>query len=139
VNDLILWIVAISVLVIAIVQVAMFIWATRLARRVGESVTRLEQDVRPILTGLQTMAAEAARAATVAASQVERAVQMIEALRQRIDGTVRALQATLLTPARELMALLQAFREVFFGGRGRSTSDARRRQAAEEDDALFIG
>ena len=139
-NDAILVIIAIAVVAIAIVQVAMFVWATRLAKRVGDSVTRLEQEVRPILTGLQVVASEAARAATAAAVQVNRVDELLGDLRQRVDHTVATLQETLLSPARDMLALLQAIREVFFGGGRRSTSsDPRRRQPVEEDDALFIG
>ena len=139
-NDAILVIIAIAVVAIAIVQVAMFVWLTRTVRTVGDSITRLEQDVRPILAGLQVMASEAARAATAAAAQVNRVDEMLDVLRQRVDRTIFTLQETILSPAREVLAVLQALRDVFFGGGRRSAAgDPRRRQPAEDDDALFIG
>ena len=139
-NDAILVIIAIAVVAIAIVQVAMFVWLTRTVRTVGDSITRLEQDVRPILAGLQVMASEAAREATAAAAQVNRVDEMLDVLRQRVDRTIFTLQETILSPAREVLAVLQALRDVFFGvGRRSAAGDPRRRQPAEDDDALFIG
>jgi hypothetical protein len=91
------------------------------------------------VASLQLLAADAARAAAVAAAQVDRADQMLGALRQRIDQTALSLQAAILSPVRDLMAVLQALREAFFGpGRGGNQGDSRRRQA-DEEDALFIG
>ena len=139
-NDAILVIIAIAVVAIAIVQVAMFVWVTRTVRTMGDSMTRLERDVRPILAGLQVMVSEATRAATAAAGQVNRVDEMLDALRQRVDRTIFTLQETILSPARDVLAVLQALREVFFTGGRRSTAgDTRRRQPAEDDDALFIG
>ncbi len=139
-NDSLLGVIAASVLVIAVVQVAMFVWATRLVKRVSDSVERLEQDVQPILAGLRTVAAEGARAATLAAAQVERVDQVLGLLRTQIDRTVRVVQDTVFAPARDAAALLQALRDMLFGGGARGAGgDRRRRQPAEDDDALFIG
>jgi uncharacterized protein YicC (UPF0701 family) len=139
VNDALLRVLAAAVVVIAVVQVAMFVWATRLARRVGESVERLERELRPVLTGLQTIASEGARAATMAASQVEQIERIVGHLRQQIDRTVQTVRQTVVTPARDAMALVQAVKEVLFGGGARSAGERRRRTSAEDDDALFIG
>lgn len=139
-TDLFLGTIAVAVLVMAIIQVAVIVWAARTASRVGAAVERLEHDVRPIVANLQTIAADAARATAVAAAQVERADEALSSLRLRVDETVIALQDTLLRPARDVMAMLQALREVFFGGAQRPPrGDPRRRTASEEEDALFIG
>jgi hypothetical protein len=140
VNDAALVVIAVAMFAIAIVQVCMFVWAIRTARRVGDAVARLEQDVRPVVTNLQSVMADAARAAAVAASQVDKADQMLGAMRQSIDSTVQSLQEALLSPVRDALSLFQALREVIFGASRRPPSgDSRRRQAGEEEDALFIG
>ena len=132
--------IAVAVLVMAIIQVAAIVFAARAARRVGDAFARLEQDVRPIIANLQALSADAARATAVAASQVDRADQMLGALRERLEQTVILMQQNLLRPMREIMAMLQAIKDVFFGGaRTASPGDGRRRQPAEEEDALFIG
>jgi hypothetical protein len=140
VTDLFLGTIAVAVLVMAILQVAVVVWAARTARRVGAAVERLEHGVRPIVASLQTIAADVAKATALAVGQVERADEALHSLRERIDETVSALQETVLRPARDVMAMLQALREVFFGGgERRPGSDTRRRATSEEEDALFIG
>jgi hypothetical protein len=147
VTDLFLGLIALGVLMLAIVQVAVIIVAARTARRVGEAVKRLEEnvrpivaDIRPIVAHLQTMSAEAARVSSVAAAQVERAELMLGDLSRRVDATAARVQASIIDPAREVMAMLQgvfsAF-DVFRGGRR-----APRRKGpvpVDDEDPLFIG
>jgi hypothetical protein len=140
VSDLFLGTIAVSVVVMAVAQVATILWAARTAKRVGDAVARLEREMRPVVASLQAMATDAARVSAVAAAQADKVDQMLGLLRQRVDQTVFSLQETILTPAREVMAMLQALKEVFFGGdKRRPAYDSRRRQAADEEDALFIG
>lgn len=139
-TEVFLGIIAAAVLTMAIIQVAIIVWAARAARRVEGVVSRLEDEVRPIVANLQALTADAARATALAAAQVDRADEVLNGLRERIDETVHALQASLLRPARDMMAMVQALRDVFFGGAGRPPGgDPRRRTPAEDEDALFIG
>ena len=139
-TDVFLGTIAASVLVMAIIQVSVIVWAARTARRVGDVVARLERDVRPIVASLEAMAADAARISASAASQVERADRLLGALGVRLDETVRSLQEGILSPVRELLSMLQMLRDTLFGaGRHGAGADPRRRQPVEEEDALFIG
>ena len=116
-TDLFLGIIALAVLVMAAIQVAAIVFAMRAARRVGEAVTRLEHDVRPIVANLQTMSSEAARVSAMAAAQVQRAERLIGEGLGVIQGIV---------------AGLAPFRQAGAGS-------AKQPAAAEEDDPLFIG
>src|SRR5690606_19955506 len=62
VTDVFLGVIAGSVLVMALLQVAAVLVTARTVRRVNETVTRLEQDMRPIVNDLRAIAAETARA-----------------------------------------------------------------------------
>lgn len=136
-TDLFLGIIAVSVLVMALLQVAAAVWAARTARRVDDVVARLERDLNPILQSLQTISAEAARAAAMAAVQVDRADQMMVVVRDRLDEALKVVQETLLKPARDLVAMVQSLRDLFrAAGPARAPSH---RRSAEEEDALFIG
>ena len=77
VNDVFLGTIAAAVLVMAVIQVAAIVLAARAARRVGDAMARLEQDVRPIVANLQAVSSDAARAAGLAVAQVERADQLL--------------------------------------------------------------
>lgn len=169
-NDVFLGIIAVAVAVMAIIQVAMIVVATRAARRVGEVVSRFEQDVRPVLANLQslstearpilanlqdvvtearpimaslqTMAADAARATSSAAAQLERAETLITNFLKRIDGVMTSLQGTVLKPARQGFAVFQGIKAalaVFRDPTPRDTGARRRAPVVEEEDALFIG
>ena len=169
-NDLFLGLIALGVLVMAIIQVAAIVIAARAARRVGDVVSRLESDMRPIVLNLQTIAAEArpiianlqtmvadakpiianlqtmatdaARATSVAASQMERFERLIGDVVERVDSTIATLQSTIMRPARQGFAVIQGIKAALGVFRDRDPRDAvprRRPSAVEEEDALFIG
>ena len=72
-SDVFLGIIAVSVLVMAAVQVAAIVMALRAARRVSRLTSQIEQEIRPVVANLQAITADAARATAIAAAQVERA------------------------------------------------------------------
>jgi hypothetical protein len=134
-----LGIIAFAVAVMAVIQVAAVVLAARAARRVEGVATRLEQDLRPIVTNLQSLTAEAARASALAATQIERADRLFTDIASRVDQLLVTVQQTLVEPAREgfawlgsLKAFLAAFRDLRDSGRKPSAASA-------EDEALFIG
>lgn len=162
-TDVLLGVIAVSVFVMAAIQVALIVGVVVAARRGGEMVKRLEADVRPIVANLQAMSSDAARATSLAAGQVERADQLITTLSKRVEETVIAFQATVLGPARDALSLLGALKaamSAFRGGGSRSSDDAGRdadreaprakaapgrasrdeaRPAGDDDDTLFVG
>src|SRR5262245_42587431 len=104
----------------AIVQVAAIVFAARAARTLGETVSRFERDVRPIVTNLQALSAEAAKASAVASAQVERLQKSLDLVLDRVDTasarveqTLQTIQDGILAPAREGFSLLQAIRSIF--------------------------
>ena len=136
-TDLFLGVIAAAVLVMAIIQIGVIVFAARAARRVSAAVSRLHEDLRPIVTNLQTIASDAARVTTAAAAQVERAERLAGDLSRRVDETAASLQEALLSPAREAASMLQRLKEVFSAFS--SPRQPGRPAQAEDDDALFIG
>jgi len=100
-TELFLGIIALAVLVMAVIQVAAVVLAARTARRVDRLADRLEQDLRPIVTNLQTVTAEAARASALATAQLERADRLFNDIGTRVEHILAAVQETLIAPARE--------------------------------------
>lgn len=140
-SDLFLGIIALAVVVMAAIQVAAVVFATRAARHVGKAVNRFEQDVKPIVANLKVVSSEAARASSSAASQVQRAEQLMTDLARRVDDTAAAVQSSIVGPAREGYAVIQGIIAALGALRGSGGRDASRKRpaAAEEEDALFIG
>jgi outer membrane murein-binding lipoprotein Lpp len=106
-------IIALSLLAMAAGQVAVVVMAARAVRRLGDTVDRLEKDVRPIVANVQTMSADAARATSIATAQVERAERLLTDAAQRVEETMSAVQQTILGPARNGMAILHGIRAAF--------------------------
>jgi hypothetical protein len=139
VSDVFLGIIATAVAVMAVIQVAAIIVAMRAARRVGDAVSRLETDVRPIVANLKSMSADAARAANIASEQAQRAEQLIGDLTSRVNDTVAAVEATVARPVREVYAMLQGLMGAVAAFREGPRASVRQGAGSEEEDSLFIG
>lgn len=135
-NELFLGIIAVATLAIAIAQIGVMVVAGRLARRLERLTERLEQEIRPLFGHLNAIGRDAAKTATLAAAQVERADQVFADIAVRIDHTLNALQTSLTVPVREGRALLGAIKAAV-----QAIRDMRRegRQVrGDDEDALFI-
>ena len=106
--------------------------------------TELEAGVKPLLTKLTALSGEATKAATLAASQVERFDKVFGELTTGVEQTLASAQRLMAGPAREGMAIvagvraavsaLQALRE-----NSRRRTATRPAGAEEEEESLFIG
>jgi hypothetical protein len=139
VSDVFLGVIAAAVVVMALIQIAVIIVAMRAGRRVGDAVARFENDVRPIVTNLKSMSADAARAASIASEQAQRAEQVIGDLTSRVNETVATVEATVARPFREVYAMLQGLVGAVAAFREGAPAPARRSAGSEEEDSLFIG
>jgi hypothetical protein len=140
-TDLYLGLIALGVLVMATIQVVAMVVAIRTARSVGEMAARFEQDVRPIMVNLQKVSEEAARASAQAAAQVDRLDALVSGIARRVEDTAATLQQTILQPARDGLALLNALKSIISSFReGRPSREASpRKESRESPDDLFIG
>jgi hypothetical protein len=139
VNDVFLGIIAVAVALMAAIQIGAVIVAARVVKRVDRLASQIERDIRPVFENLKVMSAEAARAASLAATQVERADRLFVDLAQRVDLTFNTLQHRVLGPAREGAALLAGLRAALTVFRDPRRAGRKRSSAVEEEDALFIG
>src|SRR5690606_17503581 len=115
-------------------------YGARLARRVDQLTRQLDQDIKPLLTNLNAVGQEAAKAASLASAQMERVDRLFADVSTRIEESVAALQSTLITPAREGIAVLSGIRAAISALKGmRQAPPVHRHPHPDEDDALFIG
>jgi dihydroxyacetone kinase-like predicted kinase len=139
VSDLFLGVIAVAVVAMAVIQVTAIVVAMRTARRVGDVVARFEDDVRPIVSNLKTMSADAARTASIASTQAQRAEQLIGDLTARVNAAVAAVEATVVAPAREAYAILQGLLAALGAFGQNPPTQGRRPATSDEEDSLFIG
>ena len=148
-SNLWLAIIAISTLVMALVQVGAIVAGALAARKVQARLTdverRLQTRVEPLVDQIQplieratTISADAARLSALAVQQAEKADVSFSSAARRLDQTLGVVQNAVVAPAREGMALASAIRAAV--GSIRQGRTGRRRPAgSDEDDALFIG
>jgi hypothetical protein len=132
-----LGVIAIATLATAIVQIAAFMAAGRVARRAERLMDLLETEVRPVLGHLNAIGHDASRAAALAAAQVERVDRALGMLVDRLEVTLDTIQRTVARPAREAAAVMAGVRTALSFLRDVRAGRARRR-TEDHEDALFI-
>lgn len=137
-TNVFLGIIAVAVAIMAIIQVAAIFFAMSAARRIGQVADRLEQDLRPVVSNLQAITAEAARATTLAAAQIERADRMFADLARRAEQVMSAVPS-LLGPAGKGFAFLNGIKAALAAIQELRRSSRRGAAHPEDEDALFIG
>ena len=141
-GELFLGVIAFAVMIMALIQVGAIFAGIRLAKRVDQLATQLDQDVKPLIANLTAMSSEAARAAALAAKQAERIDKVLGELVERVDQTLAAAQEFVTGPARQGMAIMAGVKAVVDTFRGLREASRRRtaaRPAVEEEESLFIG
>jgi alkylated DNA nucleotide flippase Atl1 len=102
--------IAVSVVVMALIQIGAIVFAARAARRVNALLGRLERDLEPAIERVTAMTGEAARAASLAAAQVERVDRVAAELGTRVEASATAVQRAIGRPAREGAAIVAGVR-----------------------------
>ena len=141
-DTVLLGLIAAGVLLMAGGQVTAVIMAIRATRRVGDTLNRLEDSIRPIVSNVQQMSEDAARATAIATAQVAKAERMMDDVSRKIDETMDMVQHAILAPARNGMAMLEGLKAAFgafFGGGNSGRRRSPRPASVAEDDASFIG
>jgi hypothetical protein len=137
-SEVFLGVIAVATLAIAVAQIAVIVVAGRAARRVADVAEQFQRDVKPLFGHLNAIGHDAARAAALAAVQVERVDRLFTDVVQRFEQTVSTVQATVIGPVREGRALVSAFKAAMQAVRELRQSGRPRQGRAEEEDALFI-
>ena len=140
--ELFLGIIAFAVVVMAAIQVAAIFAGIRLARRVDQLATQLDQEIKPLIANLSALSSEAARAAALAAKQAERLDKVFGEMVDRVDKTLAVAQEFVTGPARQGMAIMSGVKAIIDSFRGLREASRRRnapRPALEEEESLFIG
>ena len=131
-----LGVIAAATLVTAILQVALMLYAGRLARRLARLVDDIERELKPLFASANAVGRDAARVASLAVSQMERADHLFANVAAKVEETVAVVQRTMIAPAREGMALLAGLRAALAALRGLRAPAQEKR--ADEEETLFI-
>jgi|CXWL01.1.fsa_nt_gi hypothetical protein len=137
-NNALLGIIALAVTVMAILQVVVAIMATKAVKRVADAANRFDTDVRPIVLNLQQATADAARATSLAAAQVERIDRVMGDVSRHVEQTAKAIPL-LIEAARDGFTVLGGLKAVINAIREMRRAKEPQPVSVDEEDALFIG
>ena len=135
-TDIWLAIIALSLLVMAVIQIGVLVSLLRVSREAAAATSELRREVTPLIHKMNRIADDAGQLSALALTQMERVDQLVDVTVQRIDDTMSTVQRTLLSPVRQgaaVMAGLKAAMGVFRARQDRS------RYRHDDEDALFIG
>ena len=137
-SEVFLGIIAVATLATAVVQIAVLVAAGMLTRRLGRLADQVERELSPLLTSLNAIGKDAARAATLATAQVERVDQLFGDVAQRLDATLGVIQNAITAPAREGAALMVGLRAAVDALRRSIANRSSGTRTSDDEDALFI-
>jgi len=134
-----LGVIATATVILVAVQVGVIVYMGQLARRIDRMSALIERDIEPVIANFNAISASAARAASLAVAQMERADRLFADFVQRADETVSIIQNLLVTPVREGRAVLAAITGAVAAFRQLRGDNTVRGAALDEEDPLFIG
>jgi uncharacterized protein YoxC len=139
-------IIAVSTLLMALIQVGAIVAALRVAKQAQEVIGTVQRDIQPLLADVKPLLAranaiadEASRTASIATAQAQKIDQLVTDLAKRTDETSLLVQQAIVTPAREGIAVVAAIKAALGVFRGFGEFRGRTGRPADEDDPLFIG
>lgn len=133
-----LGIIAVSTLIMALIQVGAIIATLTLARQAQKALASVTQDVRPLIAKATALADDASRTLALATAQVQKVDRLVTDLAKRVDDTSSVVQHAIVTPVREGAAIVAAIKAALGVLRGLGDS-GRPGRHAEDEDPLFIG
>ncbi|MBK9239350.1 MAG: DUF948 domain-containing protein [Acidobacteria bacterium] len=131
-----LGVIAVAVAVMAILQIAVLLRLSQVAREASEATRDLRRELTPLIAKAHKIADDAGRVSALALTQVERVDQLFESTALRIDETMQTVQDTLIRPVRQGAAVMAGVKAALAVFRARQD---RGRYDRDDDDALFIG
>lgn len=138
-SETFLAVIAAATLIMALIQIGAIVAAARIARQAQQTLTTVQQEIRPLIAKATAVADEASRTAALATAQAQKVDRLVTELSERVEYTSRVVQQAIITPAREGLAVMAALKATLGALRGFRDVRPRHGRHAEEEDPLFIG
>jgi hypothetical protein len=138
-SGLFLAIIAVSTLVMALVQIGAILAVLRVAKQVTDVLVSVQRDLKPLMAKANDIVGEASRTVTLATAQAQKVDKLVTDLTRRVDETSALVQKAIVAPAREGIAIVAAVKAALGVFRGLGDFRGRPGRAGEEEDPLFIG
>lgn len=136
-SNLLLGIIAGSVLLMAVLQLGAVLLLARYAKRLMQVTEDLQREITPLVAKVGAIADEAQRAAALATRQVERVDALVGDVTRRVQETGNAIHSMVTGPVRQGGAVVSGLRAALTALLTTRTDP--RFERDEEEDALFVG
>jgi hypothetical protein len=127
---------AVALVAMAVTQILVCLAILKATRQLGETVTQMQRDLRPLIDKVTRMTDDAARVTALALTQVERIDHLVASISVRVEETVSAMQDAVAQPIRQGAALVAGLKAVFAAIREWQSRGASPR---DDEDPLFVG
>ena len=135
-----LGVIALATVAMAVGQIGLLVAVLRLAKRVDALSVHVEREIGPLAERLRGVAENLQQASGLAAVQIERLDRFLAGASKRADATMSLVQAAVVGPVREGLAVLAAARGVVAAFRSfRGSRGSRAASKFDDEDPLFIG
>ena len=143
-----LGVIAVSIGVVALVQIGLVIVSLRVARQLSETANDIRKEIGPLVDKVNVIADkvsqiadDAGRATALATTQIERIDEILSTTAARIDEGLNIIRHAMGGPLRQGYAIALAVRAAIsaFSRRSSRADRASASAAHDEEDALFVG
>src|SRR5262245_571624 len=117
-SEVFLGVIAVSTLVMALVQLGVIIAGIVAFKRMNEVVARVEESARPMLAHVDDLVVDATESLAAVRAQLDRVERQAMHVLSRTDQAVNRVQNYLVAPAREGIALAAGAKALFGAFRG---------------------
>ena len=84
-NEIFLGVIALATLIMALIQIGAVIAIARIAKQAQQTLTTVQQDIRPLIAKAHAVADEASRTATLATAQAQKIDHLLTDLSERVE------------------------------------------------------
>ena len=131
-----LGVIGLATIVMAVLQVAVFVFGARLAQRIDRLVHRVEHDIKPALERVNAVSGDINRMSELAVAQAERTDQLLKDVTERVDRITLLAQDAVVEPMRQAPAVLRvlwAAVDALRSARTESSSSPKEDEASSTD------
>lgn len=130
---------AVSLVVMAAIQIGLIVVALKVGRQVTGAAEELRQELRPLMAKVNRIADDASRMSATVAAQADRIDTLVASVCDRVDETVGILQGAVIEPVRQGAAVIAALRAAISGFRSWREQREPRADRHADDEAMFVG
>ena len=120
-STFLLSVIAVATVIMAVVQIGVVLFTSRLAKRVNRLVDVIEREIKPTLARVDAVSSDVARVTSLASNQAERLDQIASHLIEKIEEILTVADRAVFAPLKQGAGFLFGLRAALLAFRDEST------------------